>query len=326
MFVRSSLISCIIILSGSFIFYQWASSPVLDETAYNQIYEHDYAKSTPSKNAYRILNYNIGYLGGLLDKKNKRPSSIFEENLKQLLTHIKRIAPDIISLQEIDYHSSRSFYVDQENEIASLGYNYVGRTVNWDEQYVPYPYWPPSVHFGRTLSGQSIISKYPLSHQKRIVLERVATDPFYRNAFYLERLAQICEVDLDGETIILINIHLEAFDAPTRAIQFEEVLTLLEQYKKTHPVILLGDFNSEARDQQAVIHGLLERTDLGNVAFNAENPANTFDSKNPSSRIDYIFYTIDDFQEVHGKVLNEFGEISDHLPIQMDFELKRDDQ
>ena len=45
------------------------------------------------------------------------------------------------------------------------------------------------LHFGSMLSGQSILSKYPLKDHQRIILERVKDNPFYRDALYLERLA-----------------------------------------------------------------------------------------------------------------------------------------
>ena len=45
-------------------------------------------------------------------------------------------------------------------------------------------------------------------------------------------------------------------------------------------------------------------------------------SKDPYKRIDYIFYTKNSIEYVSGKVLNEFEQASDHLPVQMNFKLK----
>ena len=62
--------------------------------------------------------------------------------------------------------------------------------------------------------------------------------------------------------------------------------------------------------------------DIGNAAFNMNNPGNTFNTKNPYERIDYIFYTKNSIEYISGKVLNEFEQASDHLPVEMKFKLK----
>ena len=61
---------------------------------------------------------------------------------------------------------------------------------------------------------------------------------------------------------------------------------------------------------------------IGNAAFDTTNIANTFDTKKPFERIDYIFYTKNSIEYIDGRVLNEFGEASDHLPVEMQFKLK----
>jgi len=178
------------------------------------------------------------------------------------------------------------------------------------------------MHFGKVVSGQSIISKYPLKEHQRIVLQRVESEPFYRNAFYLERLAQVVKVVLNGQEVVLINIHLEAFDKATRVNQFEEVLAIFNKYKNDYPTILLGDFNSRARDKDAVIQKMFAMKGVGNAAFDMNNLGNTFDTKNPFERIDYIFYTKNSIEYISGKVLNQFEQASDHLPVEMQFKLK----
>ncbi len=61
---------------------------------------------------------------------------------------------------------------------------------------------------------------------------------------------------------------------------------------------------------------------VGNAAFDVVNIANTFDTKAPYERIDYIFYTKNSIEYISGKVLNAFGQASDHLPVEMSFRLK----
>lgn len=305
------------------IFFFWASSSTLEEEDYSKLTTLENAVLPKKDSIFSIVTYNIGYLSGMTNNLPVAKSKeLFDENLQKVLRETKKINPDIISFQEIDYDASRSYHVNQEEEIADLGYAFRAKTVNWDERYLPFPYWPISTHFGKVVSGQSIISKYPLKEQERIVLSRVANAPFYRNAFYLERLAQVVKVVLNGKDVILINIHLEAFEKETRVQQFQEVLKIFNQYSNKYPTILLGDFNSRARDENAIVQQIFAMKDIGNAAFNMNNPGNTFNTKNPYERIDYIFYTKNSIEYISGKVLNEFEQASDHLPVEMKFKLK----
>lgn len=313
----------VLVIIAFVIFFFWASSPTIDEKEYAELIENENPVAVINDSVYSIVTYNVGYLSGMTNNLPvAKPRKLFEDNQKKVEAELKKVNPDIVAFQEIDYKASRSYEVDQEKEFMKLGFNYAARGVNWDERYVPFPYWPPSMHFGKVISGQSIISKYKLKDYERIVLERVPDNPFYRDALYLERLAQVVKVVLEGKEVVIINIHLEAFDKPTRVRQFEYVLELFKQYKDNYPTILLGDFNSKARDKEAAVQKIFKMNGVGNAAFNAVNPSNTFDTKNPFERIDYIFYTENTIEYVNGKVLNDFEQASDHLPVEMQFKLK----
>ncbi len=305
------------------IFFFWASSSTLNENEYSKLVEVDQFESPKADSIYSIVTYNIGYLSGMTNNKAiDKSKKLFDDNLKKVQFETKKVNPDIIALQEIDFDASRSYNINQESEIANLGYNYRATSVNWDKKYLPFPYWPISLQFGKVVSGQSIISKYYLKEQERVVLQRVAETPYYRDAFYLDRLAQVVKVVLDKQEVIVINVHLEAFEKETRAHQFNKVLAIFNRYKKDYPTILIGDFNSRARDSDAIIHKIFAMEDVGNAAFNLNLLENTFDTKAPFERIDYIFYTKKSIKYVSGRVLNDFGQASDHFPVFMEFKLK----
>ena len=313
----------LVLIVACVVFFFWASSPTLDESDYAKLIEVDNYKLPENDSVFSIVTYNIGYLSGMTNNLAvESPKELFEGNLEIVTSEVKKLNPDIIAFQEIDFDASRSYHVNQEEEISKLGFNYRAQTINWDERYLPFPYWPISMHYGKVVSGQSIISKYPLKEQQRIVLERVADAPFHRDAFYLERLAQVVKVVLNGKEVVLINIHLEAFEAATRVNQFEEVLAIFNTYKDIYPTILLGDFNSKARDENAIVQKIFAMKDVGNAAFDMNNLGNTFNSKDPFERIDYIFYTKNSIEYISGKVLNQFGQASDHLPVEMKFKLR----
>jgi len=305
------------------IFFFWASSPTLEPSEYQSMIANETKSTQKNDSIFSIVTYNIGYLSGMTNNLAvESPKEFFDVNMAKVVSEIKKVKPDIMAFQEIDFDASRSYNVNQEEEISKLGFNYRAQTINWDERYLPFPYWPISMHYGKVVSGQSIISKYPLKEQQRIVLQRVADAPFYRDAFYLERLAQVVKVVLNGKEVVVINIHLEAYEKETRAKQFEEVLAIFNQYKEIYPTILLGDFNARARDENAVVQKIFAMKAIGSAASDMNNLGNTFNSKDPSKRIDYIFYTKNSIEYISGKVLNQFGQASDHLPLEMKFRIK----
>lgn len=322
-FFKFVAITLTVLLLFCIVFFFWASSPTLSEKEYSKLSTNNYEQTIDTDSIYSIVTYNIGYLSGMTNNKAMaKPKSLFDENLKKVNDKFKLLHADIIALQEIDYASARSFYINQQDEIAKLGYNYVAQAINWDETYVPFPYWPPSMHFGKTLSGQSILSKYPLKEQQRIVLERVVSSPFYRDALYLDRLAQVSTVTIENQEIILINVHLEAFDKPTRVRQLDAIIALFNSFKKDYPTILLGDFNSGPSFENSAIEKLFSVEGIGNAAFDTNNISNTFDTEKPFKRIDYIFYTKNSIDYIDGKVLTQFEQASDHLPVEMRFRLR----
>ena len=318
---------CVLIISLLFlsviVFFYWASSPSLSEQAYTTLITNNYETKIDNDSIYSIVTYNIGYLSGMTNNTiAEKPKSLFEKNLTKVKKEFDLLQADIIAFQEIDYGAARSYFENQQDEIAKLGYNYVAQAINWDETYVPFPYWPPSIHFGKTVSGQSILSKYPLSQHKRIVLQRVPNAPFYRDALYLERLAQVTTVFLQNIEVKIINVHLEAFDKETRAQQLDLVIELFNECRAKHPTILLGDFNSAPSFENAAIEKIFALKDVGNAAFNDALQTNTYHSEKPFKRIDYIFYTEDSIQYIDGMVLDQFEQASDHLPVLMRFKLK----
>lgn len=312
-----------LVLVAFLVFFFWASSPTMDEKDYAKLIENDYSTTVSNDSIYSIVTYNVGYLSGMTNNRAvAKPKQLFDDNLKKVKEELKKVNPDIIAFQEIDYNASRSYEVNQEEEFSKLGYNYVAKGVNWDERYVPFPYWPPSMHFGKIISGQSILSKYELKDYERIVLERVPDNPFYRDALYLERLAQVVKVVLDGKEIVVINTHLEAFDKATRIKQLNHVIDIFKEHAETHPTILLGDFNSDPKYKDPAINKMFDLPGVGNVAFSKDNYDLTFDTKDPFERLDYIFYTENTIEYVSGKVLKNFEQASDHLPVVMKFKLK----
>lgn len=311
------------------LFYFWASSGSYPKEKYAKIItEETNGEQIDRNNTLTVISYNIGYLSGLTNNTTEpRALALFEKNLQTAIQALAPLDPDIIGLQEIDLGSRRSFQVNQVEELAK-GLRLKNRAiaVNWDKNYVPFPYLPLSAHFGRLLSGQAILSRYFIQEHDRFVLEKVEENPFYYNAFYIDRLAQVARVKIQDKTVIVINVHLEAFNKNTRRKQTQFIQQLLKKYQK-YPLLLIGDFNSpppSAEHPEPTISLLLDRPEIASAVPRDRllyEEAKTFPSDGAIAKIDYIFYSRDRLELLEWRVITEAGQASDHLPVMAKFRL-----
>ena len=318
------------------LFYLWASSRTQDPQTYasTATYTPDGGLNEGAvldfSKGFTVVSYNIGYLSGLANNTTEKTErSFYDKNQEQAIAAIESVNPDIVAFQEIDFASKRSYEVNQAEAIAQATKLYSGATVtSWDKNYVPFPYWPPTAHFGKMLSGQAILTRsyFPIKENRRLVLEEVADRPFFYKAFYLDRLAQVAQIELIDRPVIVINVHLEAFVEQTRVNQTEFVRSLAEDYAKTYPVILLGDFNSSLNRTEETdfsIKILMESDVLASATPSSDWESEpTFPSDNPQFKLDYIFYTPQTIEVLETRVVTAAGESSDHLPLMMRFRLK----
>lgn len=318
------------------IFYFWASSGTQPRDKLSEIITHTAALEPPgTQEIFTVMTYNTGYLSGMTNNQLvKRPGkAFFDKNMESFLRLVEEIQPDVMGIQEIDFHSQRSHYVNQLETIAKkAGYPYAAKAINWDKRYVPFPYWPPSLHFGRVLSGQAVLSRWPILSTERIVLPKPKSKPFYYNAFYLDRLIQVVKIKIVGRDLIIFNVHLDAIDRETREGQAKRLLDIYRSYKDDYPVLLIGDFNSippdASRKKDFPDEPDTDFTNDRTIQFFLEDPGLkaadintfTFPTDSPTRKLDYIFYTHDKIQLI--KVFVPNIDSSDHLPTVMQFSLK----
>ncbi len=311
------------------VFFFWGSMPTIDTDQYAATYTYEDNTILHNDSIFSIITYNIGYLSGMTNNLAiDREKQLFDKNLQQVIQAFNKYQPDFIALQEVDFSAVRSYEVNQAAALSkALGLRQNAISVNWDKRYVPFPYFPLSNHFGKIVSGQAVLSRFTIEENQRIVLEKVADNPFYYNRFYLDRLAQICRLKIAKNTLIIINVHLEAFDKATRRKQSEYVWELYKQYEQQYPVILLGDFNSMPPTEEQpdpTIGVFLGHNNIISVfppkTFHQPSSA-TYPSAKPTEQIDYIFYNPKKITPLSWKRVDQAGEASDHLPIMMSFKL-----
>ena len=310
------------------VFYGWATAGSYPREKYTEILTYDVEATSSDANTLSLVSYNIGYLSGLTNQAAvERPKSLFDGHLESAIATLRTLNPDIIALQEIDIDSKRSYNVNQLDALANaLGLTHAGLAINWNKNYVPFPYWPISAHFGKIVSGQAVLSRYPIKDNQRIVLEKVADRPFFYSAVYLDRLAQVTQLDINGRPIIVINVHLEAFINSTRLNQTRAVRDMAETYAKNYPVLLVGDFNSalnRPEEGERTIE-IMAESELFTSAVPKDQWTRqpTFPSDPAQYKLDYLFYTPATIELGDTHVITDVGTASDHLPLVMTFMLK----
>lgn len=317
--------------------YFWARSGTLakDEYTRTRVFETVGEGIPNPEGVFSVMTYNIGYLSGMTNNRVLRPpETFFAANLDTFIDMLAQARPDVIALQEVDFASRRSYFMDQPGETArGAGYRFAAEAVNWDRRYVPFPYWPPRVQFGKIVSGQAVLSRFPIASHERVVLRR-PPNPFYYDAFYLDRLIQVVRIEIGEKTLVVLNVHLEAFDRETREKQAREVLKVYRAYKNDFPVLLLGDFN-------CVPPGAPQKKDfsdepgtdftgeetmalfLGQEGLKQAFPAPgterdfTFPADRPTRKLDYIFYSSASIAPVETR--KPGLDSSDHLPLMLVF-------
>jgi endonuclease/exonuclease/phosphatase family metal-dependent hydrolase len=322
-----------VLIFGVLIFYFWGSSSISNQEDYDKIVTY----TSPLQNesdTLSVLTYNIGYLSGMTNNLPiSRDESLFSSNLKRSINVLERFDFDFIGLQEVDFNSARSFDYNQFDSLGNALDFYQGAyAVNWDKSYVPFPYLPISSHFGRMLSGQGLLSKMQIVSNEIVVLKKPINAPFYYNAFYLDRLVQISKVQISADTLVLMNLHLEAFDGETREQQADSVLKIFKSYASDYPVILMGDFNSrppyatEILEVEKTIDIFMKDSLIGEAISKDRYLKNeehffTFNTEQAYERLDYIFYNKNKIRKIDSDLLREAADISDHLPVWMTFSI-----
>ena len=279
-----------------------------------------------------IMTFNIGWLSGMTNNLPvERSKELYKVNLHHTVDVLKKNRNNIIAFQEIDIFADRSFNCNQVDSVSILaGYKYIGLAVNWDKMYVPFPGINPKYFFGTVVSAQCIFSDLEVLENTAEKLIKPMNAPFYYNAFYLDRLIQKTLIKTDKGNIMVLNVHLEAYDEETRNNHIDRTIEVFNEYRKKMPTLLVGDFNSPQWSDVGRNKNLNRLFEMENVANAIPDSIykkdvigyNTFSTEDPSEKIDFIFYNTDKIKAIDTGVLQEIGSPSDHFPVWMTFVVK----
>ena len=233
----------------------------------------------------KVLTYNIHHGEGI-DRRL---------DLERIARVIRDVDPDLVALQEVDRHTTRTGGVDQPDILARL----TGRHVVMGEN-IPLQ--------GGTY-GNAVLSRWPiLTHHNHLL-------PCLKQGE--QRGVLVVEVDWPAASPLrLLATHFDHRPDEAERIESAIMINTLAATTPEAPMILAGDLN--ATPDSAPLRRLREMWTLTSPV-----PQPTIPVESPQRQIDYILYRPSDrWQVVTSRVLEE-ATASDHRAVLAVIELRR---
>ena len=199
----------------------------------------------------KIVTWNTGYgaLGDNADFFMDGGKGVTTADKERVLANTGEMAgfladenPDLVLLQEVDVSSKRSHYVNETQLYREAFPEYLSVfAYNYRALYVPYPL--PTI--GKVESGLQTLSRFRISGAERIALPCPFKWPVSTVNLKRGLLVTRIPVSESDAELVLVNLHLEAYDSGEGKAEQTRVLSefLLEEYRKGNYVIAGGDFN-----------------------------------------------------------------------------------
>lgn len=237
----------------------------------------------------RVLCYNIHYGQG----------NDGEYDLERLADVIKKAAPDLVALQEVDVGVKRSGRLHEVQRLAEL----TGMAVRFG----------PTQHYEGGLFGNAVMTRLPIHD---VVIHPLPYTESTEERVTYPRGAIAVTVSLPGgQRLRFVSTHFQHNVAEDRLAEAHAINELFAAEGDEMPTILAGDMNAVPDSEP--IRVLLER--WTNATDTPASP--TAPASDPKSRIDYIFYRPKSlFRLSHAEVIAE-AMASDHRPVLAELEL-----
>lgn len=252
------------VVAGYLIYIAASYSRVADNITLIVKGNSELAMSTGEDYEYEILTYNIGFgaytpdysffmdSGVMKDGKKVRgkygkgiSKDAVRANSHNIASLINNINYDFIFAQEVDEDGTRSYHINQREMLSSAMPGYAG--VYATNFHSPYLWYPINDPHGANKSGLLTLSKYRVeSAVRRSLPVPTGIDKY----FELDRCFSVSRVSAGEHELVLVNLHLSAYDDGKIRTQQFDMLTefLVAEYEKGNYVIAGGDFNFDICD------------------------------------------------------------------------------
>lgn len=215
------------------------------------IYQNTDPTETLQSDTLQLISWNIGYagLGDDMDffydggTQVRTTPNRTTQNLDLISQWLRSNNADFILLQEVDFNSKRSYYINQKIKFKNVytTKHHIDFIYNYNICYIPFPITNP---LGKIESGLLNISNIKPIESKRHSYDISYSWP--KKLWMLDRgfMAQKFNTKT-GEELCIINTHNTAFDQGE--IRKREVQQLLQYaislYENGTFVVIAGDFN-----------------------------------------------------------------------------------
>lgn len=168
-----------------------------------------------------------------------------QKNTNGIIDVVKELSCDFMFFQEVDVKANRSYFVNEYETIKNTFNNYT--SIYACNLHTAYLLYPLNDFMGKAESGIVTLSKYNVNSSIR--KQFPLSDSKFDNLFDLDRAFTITRIKVDTKDLVLINIHMSAYDegGVVRAKQMVVLNQILEQEKDNY-VVVGGDFNHLLND------------------------------------------------------------------------------
>ena len=248
---------------------------------------------TNKNGVLKILTLNVAH--GRKDAFNQMfvNKATIQQNLIEIAEVLVKENADVVALQEADGPSGWSGNFDHVEKIA---------------QQAGYPWYYRADHARSWLFsyGTAILSRWPISETIEHTFS--PSPPTLNKGFLLSHMIwQSSDTVHKDLKIDIVSVHLDFSRQKVRELQIAEMAEALS--KREHPMIILGDFNSDWFSDESVVRRLAEKAQLKVYEPNADN-MRTYVSRD--RRFDWILIS-NELEFVSYNVLPDI--ISDHLAV-----------
>jgi len=213
---------------------------------------------------------------------------------------LKKTDADVVALQQADGPSGWSGNFDHIELLArEAGYPWYYRANHAQSWLFSY--------------GTAILSRLPVAETMQHTVS--PSPPTLNKGFLLGRVNWVDDNDTGPALAVdVVSVHLDFSRKRVRDEQIAEMAEALSN--REHPVIILGDFNSEWFTEESVVKRLAEESRLSVY----EPSAIDLQTYNSKRRYDWILIS-DEFAFVRYEVLPDM--VSDHLAVLAEIKLKK---
>ena len=152
--------------------------------------------------------------------------------------------PDFILLQEVDTDSTRSYHVNQEDQIAARAAGYMSAAaVNYHSAFLMYPFRQPH---GASNSELLTLSRYTITSSLR---RSLPISESVSKILDLDRCYSVSRIAVDnGMELVIYNVHTSAYgnSDEIRTAQMTMLFNDMQaEYDRGNYVVCGGDFNHD---------------------------------------------------------------------------------